>query len=42
VSDTFIQTWRVVSVVAAAILVVFFPERESEAIEDLKQSLGDL
>lgn len=42
VSDAFRQTWKAVSVLAAIFLVVFFPKREAEAIEDLQQALSCL
>ena len=42
VSAGFMQTWKAVSVVAAVMLVAFFPAREGEAVTDLKRSLGDL
>jgi hygromycin-B 7''-O-kinase len=40
VSDSFMQTWKAVSVVAAVMLLAFVPGREGEAIEDLHVSLS--
>ena len=42
VSAGFMQAWKAVSVVAAVMLVAFFPARESEAVADLKRALVDL
>jgi aminoglycoside phosphotransferase (APT) family kinase protein len=42
VSDGFMQTWRAIEVMAGALLVAFFPERESEAVADLQASLANL
>jgi len=42
VSDDFMRTWKAVAVVASAILIAFFPDRQDEATRDLRQSLSDL
>jgi hygromycin-B 7''-O-kinase len=42
VSDAFWQTWRAVEVMAGALLVAFFPERQAEAVADLEASLRKL
>ena len=42
VTDDFMQTWRAVTVAASAILIAFFPEREDEAMVDLRRSLSAL
>ncbi|HKA41933.1 MAG TPA: aminoglycoside phosphotransferase family protein [Burkholderiales bacterium] len=42
VGDDFMRTWKAVTVAASAVLVAFFPDRESEATTDLRRSLSDL
>jgi Ser/Thr protein kinase RdoA (MazF antagonist) len=42
VSADFLQTWRAIEVLAGALLVAFFPERQAEAVADLRRSLAVL
>ena len=42
VSADFMQTWRAVEVMAGALLVAYYPEREAEAMADLQNALARL